>query len=134
MNTEKKNLLVFGYGLTMILGYLLYRYQSSLGWSWNARSLVLVLVVFCLAVVTSVRVYALRPIYSRWMKVALLIGHVVNLIILIFLFYIIFAPVGIVLKILKKDFLDRAIDSGSDTYWTQRPETPFNPKNYTRQF
>jgi cytochrome c biogenesis factor len=77
---------------------------------------------------------AIRP--ARW---ALLeIGHALGWfntrLILILLFYLVFTPIGLLLRLLGKDLLNRRFDRDAATYWVDREKEPFDPKRYERQF
>ena len=59
------------------------------------------------------------------------IGQGISIIILTLTFYIIFAPVGLILRLLKKDILNRKFRSDRLSYWVIRPK---QESNYTQQF
>ena len=132
MNTEKKNLKVFGYGLSVILGLFAFKLLKEPDGIMAAGWLVVGAVVFvCLALF---RYDLLKPLYRKWMMVAHLIGNVVTAVILCVVFYFVFGMAGIVLRLLRKDLLDRAIEPKRDSYWTKKEAPAFNKVNYTKQF
>jgi len=51
---------------------------------------------------------------------------------LVLVFFLVFAPVGIALRILGKDPLERKIDPAAESYWSERK--PLDPKRTERQF
>ena len=62
--------------------------------------------------------------YKVWVKFGELIGGVISKIILIILFYGVFTPVSMVLKILRKDLLHKKIDKKCQSYWIDRTLQP----------
>jgi hypothetical protein len=74
-----------------------------------------------------------RPIYLGLSAVALPIGFVLSYLILGTLFYLIIAPIGLVLRLLGKDPLNRGFLRDAPSYWTDaRPPRP--RESYFRQF
>ncbi len=132
MNKEKKNLLVFGYGLAVISSF--WGILLGLKHGWGAVSLFLLIMASGFAIETAIDVFLLKPFYKKWMKVAHFIGNIIAGITLSILFYGIFGPVGIILRLLKKDLLERTLDNSCTTYWHSREEKKFDKKHYLRQF
>ncbi len=56
----------------------------------------------------------LKPVYSLWMKIGAVLGWLNTRIILALVFYALFTPYSLVLKLLGKDPMRRKLDS--DTY------------------
>ena len=79
------------------------------------------------------RVNRLQGLYQRWMIVVKGIGTVVSAVILGLVFYLVFTPVGLFLRLLRKDLLNRKIEPEKESYWVPR-EYVFDKKNYKRQF
>jgi len=76
----------------------------------------------------------LKPIYIFWMRLAFVLGWINTRLILFILFYLFFAPVGLVMRLFKVDLLDRKIEKNKDSYWRKKEKMEFNPSNYERQF
>jgi len=132
MEQERKKLLVFGYGLAVMLSVagLRWGYKNGFGLQQG----VLFLAAAFLGGLTCLAPARLKGVYRYWMAGARLIGAVVSTLILTVMFYAVFGPVGCVLRLLRKDPLDRAICPGRKSYWSRRPEEPANPEDYKRQF
>jgi len=132
MEQERKKLLVFGYGLALIL--------SAAGLRWGYKNGfgpqhgVLFLAAAFLAGVTCLAPDRLKGFYRYWMAGARLIGAVVSTVILSVMFYAVFGAVGCVLRLLRKDPLDRALCPDKPSYWIRRPEAPVTREDYKRQF
>lgn len=66
---------------------------------------------------------ALRSIYRVWMGFAFAMGWVVSRVILVLLFYLVVTPIGLLAKLVGKDFLGTR--GAASTYWVyRRDETP----------
>ncbi len=131
MDKERKNLMVFGYGLAVILtvwALLLWRKHPAIQWPW---ALLVLAVGF--AAVTFRNIEYLKPVYKHWMRAAHAIGQVITTVLLSVIFYLVFAPVGIILRMLRKDLLDRSLESSAVTYWKKKEEAP-EKERYTKQF
>ena len=66
----------------------------------------------------------LSGFYKVWVKFGELIGGVISKIILLILFYGLFTPISIVLKILRKDLLHKKLDKKCHSYWINRTLQP----------
>lgn len=132
MEKEKRNLLVFGYGLVVIGMFFAWRLWAKHGfgigvWIWGAVALTaLTLTLFNLP--------ALKKVYTAWMKVAGVIGHTITTVVLTLLFYVVFGIAGVVLRLMGKDLLDQKIEPNRASYWNPRPAKDFDAESYKRQF
>jgi hypothetical protein len=77
---------------------------------------------------------AIRPVRWALLKIGHALGWFNTRLILILLFYLVFTPIGLVLRLLGKDLLNRKFDPEAPTYWISKPKEPFDPKRYERQF
>ena len=77
---------------------------------------------------------ALKPVYIAWMRFAYVLGWVNTRLILAIMFYLIFTPIGLALKLLRKDLLERKKGEGGLSYWKEKEARVFNPADYERQF
>lgn len=129
----KKKLLVFGYGLGGIALLL------AVGSVIKHHSLHLVGAVYLICslvfiATTSFSWQALKPAYHLWMKVAQAIGAVVTTVILTVVFFLIFTPMAIVLRSMKKDHLQRWWEKEANSYWQKKPPLAFSKERYHQQF
>ena len=58
----------------------------------------------------------LRPAFRVWLKVTLFIGKVNTQVILTLLFYLVFTPYGLVMRLFGRDSMQRKLKSAG-TYW-----------------
>jgi hypothetical protein len=130
-NPSKKELAWFGLlglGFFGLVGLsVLHKTHSlhSAGVVWSVAAIAVAIYY----VVPSLR----RPVYLVWMYAAYPIGWVMSYVFLILAFYGVFAPVGLLMRLLSRDPLVREFDRSALTYWTLHdPGT--DPDRYFRQF
>jgi hypothetical protein len=178
MDNTRKELKIFGFGLALIIAFLVLKGQAgpqvsfivfvlsigailfliaklfTHGWAYH-----LVYWGFCatiaqnilsngvtggrpawLGVSTSLYLIAfvkpelLKGVYGVWMRIGHKIGGLIMLAALSLVFFLVFFPVSLILKMMKKDFLDRAIDPDATSYWHLRPQGSSDAGRYKNQF
>ena len=75
----------------------------------------------------------LGPVERGWMRMAAVMGHVNTRIILGVLFYVVFTPVGFVLRRFR-DPMTRRIDGPETSHWIKRERRPVELQRYQQQF
>ena len=75
----------------------------------------------------------LKPVVRIWFGLATVLAWINTRVILTFLFYAVFAPLGLVRRLIR-DPLDRELHDGSTSYWIRRETKPFDKKSYENQF
>src|SRR5690606_37879755 len=94
----------------------------------------LLLGVMALAVAFSVFApHWLRPVYYAFTIVAFPIGWVVSHVLLAVVFYGVFTPIGLVMRLLGRDPMRRKFDSNAESYWAPHPPRK-SLEDYFRQF
>ena len=58
----------------------------------------------------------LGPVYRLWMRLALLLNRITTPIIMGALFFLLFTPVGLLMRIFRKDAMARRFDEGASSY------------------
>ena len=58
----------------------------------------------------------LKPIYIVWMKLSHVLGWINTKILLTIVFYVIFLPIGMIMRLLGKDPMHRKFDKSTKTY------------------
>jgi hypothetical protein len=76
----------------------------------------------------------LKPIYVGWMTFASALGWVNTGLILGVVFYLIFTPAGLVMRLLGKDPLGLRLDRQTTTYWVRRKSQAPDKKRYEKLF
>ena len=131
-SVERKNLVVFGYGLAVICAVVAGRQFFKTGTEMPFFVWLGIGVFF--ALITAFAPLRLRGFYRVWMRVARVAGIIVSTIVLAVIFYLMFGVAGIILRLLRKDILDERWDKGRASYWVPRGEKSFNPEDCKRQF
>ena len=76
----------------------------------------------------------LKPLYVLWMLLAHMLSWVNTRIILGVIFYLIFTPIALVMRIAHRDSLQRKINKNANSYWTQRTAPENIKEHFERQF
>jgi uncharacterized protein involved in cysteine biosynthesis len=76
----------------------------------------------------------LKPIYIFWMKLANILSWINTRLILLVIFYLIFTPIGLGMRLFGIDLLGRKIEKQKRSYWRKRESQRYSPLNYERQF
>jgi len=77
---------------------------------------------------------ALRPVYAVWMKAAFILGWINTRVILVLLFYLVFTPIGLVMRLMRIDPLERKIEKERSSYWKAKEGGPVDLARYEKQF
>ena len=78
---------------------------------------------------------ALKYVYIAWMSLAIVLGFIVSTVLLTFFFFLVITPIGLIARLVGKDFLGLKLDRQAPTYWLPRDgKTPKTPADYERQF
>ena len=80
-----------------------------------------------------VRPSGVRPLYVAWMYAAYPIGWLVGHIMLTVVFFGVLTPIGLVMRLLGRDPLERKFDTARTTYW-EPLEKAEDIERYFRQF
>jgi len=76
----------------------------------------------------------MRLLYVGLSYVAFPIGFVISHAVVVLLFYLVFTPVGVALRLAGYDPMHRKPDPEADSYWTAKPEDDRGPSRYLRQY
>jgi len=74
-----------------------------------------------------------KALYLCLMAISFPIGTVVAFVLLAVVYYLIFTPVGLLLRLLGRDPLNRKFDPDASTYWIPHKQTT-NPERYFHQY
>jgi hypothetical protein len=64
---------------------------------------------------------AMRPLFVAWMVLAFPIGWTISRLVLAIVFYGVFTPVRLLLRLTGRDVLGRRFQPDQASYWTSRP-------------
>ena len=130
IKTGKKDLRSFGVTIGIILlliaGFLFYKDKESFQ--------IFLYIAGAFIGFGSIIPIILKPIYIVWMVFAVILGWFMTRVILSLLFYVIITPIGLVLRIFGKDFLDIKKQAVQGSYWNKRNSNVEKNQNYEKQF
>jgi len=78
--------------------------------------------------------HLLAPLNRAWTKLSLLLAAVVNPIIMLFMFVLVFLPIAIVMRIGGRDMLRLKRDANAQSYWVVRDPPGPKPGGMINQF
>ena len=109
-------------GIFLVIGlYPLVNANEARSWS--------LVIGFLFIAVAIVKPNILSGFYSIWLKTGEFIGGIISRIIMFILFFGLFSPVSLVLKVLGKDLLRKKMDKQGSSYWIDRETQPQSMKN-----
>jgi multisubunit Na+/H+ antiporter MnhG subunit len=127
----KKQLRTFGIALSAFLGgiglvHFLKGHTPKNLWFWGAAGIVFL---------TTLSVPILiKPIYRVALFIAHILGWINTRIILGLIYYLLFTPVSLIMKLIGRDALNRKFEKEAKSYWNIRDRTPKPKEQYLRQF
>lgn len=74
-----------------------------------------------------------RPIYLGWMYAFLPLGMLTSFLLLGAIYFLIFTPIGLVMRLVGRERVLRGFDQHAASYWVKRPPAR-PPESYFRQF
>jgi uncharacterized protein involved in cysteine biosynthesis len=101
-----------GLGLNILGCIMFYRHKEHFVWFSSIGSFVLVAAILCPGILAFLKRFLDKLIF--------IIGWLISAISLLIAFYLIFAPIAILLKFFGKDLLNEKIDKKSSSYWIKR--------------
>jgi hypothetical protein len=113
-NPDKQELRKFG---LIFAGMFILIFGLLLPWIWDKPSPTWPWIVAAVFIAAALVVpMLLGPVYRIWMKIGHVLGWINTRIILGLVFFFIFAPVALVLRILGKDALKQRLDASATSY------------------
>ena len=130
IKSEKSDLRKFG----LTVGIVLMIIAGLLFWKEKESSQIFFGVGAIILLTTITIPVILKPVYSIWMVLGIIIGWIMTRIILSLLFYIILTPIGLVLRLFGKQVLELRWNKSEQSYWNYRIKENLDHGNYERQF
>ena len=65
----------------------------------------------------------LTPLNKLWFKFGLFLGKIVSPFVMGIIFFLVITPIGFVMKIIKKNILNKKYDNKKKSYWINRDKT-----------
>ena len=127
----KKQLRTFGIALSIFLGgiglvHFLKGHSPQNLWFWSAAGIVFL--------TTLLLPILIKPIYRIAIFIAYILGWINTRIILGLIYYLLFTPISLIMKIVGRDPLNRKFDKGAKSYWNIRERSSKPKEQYLRQF
>ena len=121
-NPDKQELRKFG---LIFAGMFILIFALLLPWIWDKSSPLWAWIVAGVFAGTGLLLpMALTPVYHLWMKIGHVLGWINTRIILGLVFFVIFAPVALFLKLLGKDALKQRLDASASSYRIPSEQPP----------
>jgi predicted membrane metal-binding protein len=76
----------------------------------------------------------LRPLNLIWFKLGLALHHVANPVLMALIYFGAFVPMGLVIRLARKDFLRLKRRTDQDSYWILREPPGPAPKSMSKQY
>ena len=110
---NKKILRTFGFIWALIFFLVSYSYNMNV-------IFLLISLVFFFSAVLYPNIYTKIYLFQMWIKFGNLMGKVNSKIIILILFFFIFTPIGIFLRLIKKDLLNKKLEEKKKSYFIAR--------------
>ena len=120
------------FGIVMGIGFLVITLILFIKEKQNLLPLISLSLLFFICSLTFPLV--LKPIYLFWMKLAFILGWFNTRLLLSIVYFAVFTPIGIIMKLFKVDPLNRKIEKEKDSYWIKKESKDFNSSDYEKQF
>ena len=122
---RSKDLIIFGLIWTVIFLiyglFPLFQAEKIRIWSITVAGVFLLL--------SLLRPCLLSSMYRIWVRSGEFIGAILSKVIMFLLYFGLFTPMALILRILRKDLLNKKLDKNTDSYWIVRETQPESMKN-----
>ena len=71
----------------------------------------------------------LSPLNKIWFKFGLFLGKIISPMVMGLIFFFVVTPIGILMRILKKDLLNLKMNNNNKSYWIEKSEPKSKMKN-----
>ena len=71
----------------------------------------------------------LTPLNKLWIKFGILLGNIISPLVLGLIFFLVVLPTGLLMRILKKNFLGLKFDKNLKSYWINKEKNLSSMKN-----
>ncbi len=130
IDSSKKELKKFGLtvgAVSVLIGAALLNYGKSSSLYFIGFGVLLILARL-------VSPSVLKPLQKVWMSIAVLLGMVSTRLILFLLFVFVITPIGFLMRVAGKDFLNEKFEPQKKSYWHFREKREYKKEYSERQF
>ena len=123
--TEHKK---FAIGLAVILTVI-----ACVQWYLDVQIYLFVLVVACAVLITGLLFpVVIKPVFILFSYIGFVMGWIMTRVILSLLYYLVFTPIGLLLRVMGKKMLDTTFKDTKESYWIVREDG--EEVDFNRQF
>ena len=132
LDLSKKSLRKFGitiaFALSVIGIFIFWKgsVKATAFWLWGVAALFLLSGLIIPNILTW--------FYQFWMGLAFTLGWFMTRLLLGIMYYLIFTPVGLSIRLFGGDLLKKKMNKSSTSYWIKRKQTPFDSEKYEHLF
>ncbi len=130
-NPSRRELFIFGALFALFFGLI-----GGLIW-WRFQAPTVAYVLWSVAAFITILFYAVRPIrkpiYLAWIHLAFPIGWVISHVAMALIYYLVFTPIGLIMRLFGRDPMERRFDRAAESYWIEHQPSG-DPARYFRQF
>ncbi len=66
----------------------------------------------------------LKPFHKVWMSLAVIMGYILSHVVLLIAFFLVITPMGLLLRLIRKDILDLKLNKSDATFWKDYENVP----------
>ncbi len=115
------------FGIVFFILFLLVSlYPLTINESIRYWSLIISVIFLTLGLLNS---NLLTPLNKIWIKFGILLGKLISPFIMVLIFFLVVTPIGLIMKIIKKDLLNLKVRKDKETYWIEKTEPKSKMKN-----
>ena len=115
------------FGIVFFILFLLVSlYPLTINESIKYWSLIISVIFLILGLLNS---NLLTPLNKIWIRFGILLGKLISPFIMVIIFFLVVTPIGLIMKIIKKDLLNLKFRKDKETYWIEKTEPKSKMKN-----
>jgi hypothetical protein len=76
----------------------------------------------------------LKPVYTYWMKLAIVLGFISSHVILALVYYLVLTPMGLVMRVLGKNPMPLQPDENTQSYWIKKHRGKYDRQRYEKMY
>ena len=110
---------LFGLAIPFLFGFNYPSWPAAwpLSWPW--------LILWVLGGMALIAPMSLKPVYKYWMMFGLFMGtYIMTPLIMFIVFFGMFMPIGLIMRLFGKDGMERKLDKDADTYRVESAQPP----------
>ena len=106
------------FGIVFFILFLLVSlYPLTINESIKYWSLIISVIFLILGLLNS---NLLTPLNKIWFRFGILLGKLISPFIMVIIFFLVVTPIGLIMKIIKKDLLNLKFRKDKETYWIEK--------------